>query len=97
VSRRRERTGVSAGAAAEGSGGVGSEKTEWLCAVCTFANALSTRKCIMCLTGGRPPGMGRSNPLSPRSSGDANRGRGQEEEDEEDDDDDEDFVSAKKK
>lgn len=45
----------------------------WLCPTCTFANPVSRRKCSMCLAGTRPAGMGRSQPLSPRAPGDANR------------------------
>lgn len=48
-------------------------KDEWQCTACTFANPASRRKCSMCTMGSRPPGMGRSQPLSLRSPGDTNR------------------------
>lgn len=46
---------------------------EWLCSACTFANSASKRRCTMCTMGTRPPGMGRSQPLSPRPPVDTNR------------------------
>ncbi|CAN0268247.1 unnamed protein product [Laminaria digitata] len=46
---------------------------EWVCSICTFANAFSKRKCSMCMEGARPPGMGRAQPLSPRPPWEANR------------------------
>lgn len=53
----------------------GGNRNEWQCSSCTFANPASKRKCIMCTMGSRPPGMGRSQPLSPRPPGDTNRER----------------------
>ena len=55
-----------------GGGGDGALK-EWVCSICTFANAFSKRKCSMCMEGSRPAGMGRAKPLSPRPPGEANR------------------------
>lgn len=64
-------------AKSDASGGSSSSsrgnKSEWQCSACTFANPASKRKCIMCTMGSRPPGMGRSQPLSPRPAGDTNR------------------------
>lgn len=71
-----DREGESSAAAAAAPGGGGRDDgaiKEWVCSICTFANAFSKRKCSMCMEGVRPPGMGRSQPLSPRPPGEANR------------------------
>lgn len=46
---------------------------EWQCKKCTYANAISRIKCVMCMEGKRPPGVGRTQPLSPRPPGEENR------------------------
>lgn len=67
--------GVSSPRTPRGASDTGSKVMEWVCSKCTFSNAVSMRKCSMCMEGIRPAGMGRSKPLSPRPAGEENRER----------------------